>query len=177
MSAGDTLSLRAERHLVLDAGENQEQARTAHNSRNGLNRSSSDVRSEESTLARTTLSADQVKVTSGGDMTLAAVDVNASSLDIHADRRLNLATRTTHRNTSLRASGSDVMFQGSDDSGREDQRTNYNRFDVFTLEMNTTPQRPFVRRGPSGEAPVVPVDVDPPGLRMSPPAPPTGDDE
>ncbi|GAA3045257.1 carbon-nitrogen hydrolase family protein [Pseudonocardia yunnanensis] len=51
---------------------------------------------------------------------------------------------------------------------------NYNRFDIFTLEMNTTPQRPFVRRGPSDETPAVPVDADPPGLRMSPP---TGDDE
>jgi hypothetical protein len=95
LSAGETLSLDAGDKLTLYAGENQTSAETRHATKKGMSHYSLDADSQETTLARTTLNATDIKLRSGGDMTLGAIEANAESLDLHAGGKLHLLTQST----------------------------------------------------------------------------------
>jgi hypothetical protein len=66
LSAGNDLSLDAAGQIVLYAGQNQTYAQTEQSQRKGMSYSSLDASSSETTLARTTLDAENVKLHSGG---------------------------------------------------------------------------------------------------------------
>ncbi len=106
LSAGNDLSLDAGGKLLLYAGQNQTYAQTEHSQRSGMSYNRLDASSSETTLARTTLSADNVKLHSGGDTTLGAVKVDANTLDLQAGGQLNLLTQTTSSNKSRSESSS-----------------------------------------------------------------------
>nr|WP_161988060.1 hemagglutinin repeat-containing protein [Variovorax guangxiensis] len=95
LSAGDTLTLDAGRDLTLYAGQNQTSAETSHATKSGMRHYSLDATGQETSLARTTLSATDIRLRSGNDTVLAAVEANASTLDIQTGGKLIFATQTT----------------------------------------------------------------------------------
>ena len=66
--------------LTLYAGENQASAETHHATKKGMNHYSLDADSQDTTLARTTLTAKNIELKSRGDMTLGAIEANAERL-------------------------------------------------------------------------------------------------
>jgi Possible hemagglutinin (DUF637)/Hemagglutinin repeat/Pre-toxin domain with VENN motif len=140
-AGGDSanLSLYAGRNLTLTAGENAAEVDDHLDVKGGLNHFTSNATSSQTTLERTTLDAGtngQVKLHSGADMTLAAIEVNAQGLSIDAGGSLNLQTHRTHSNSSSQHSDSDVMFLDVSDNGRKDQSTHYNQFNVQQLSIH-----------------------------------------
>nr|WP_241660784.1 hemagglutinin repeat-containing protein [Variovorax guangxiensis] len=93
LSAGDMLTLDAGRDLTLYAGQNRISAETRHATKSGMNHYSLDATSQQTSLARTTLSATDIRLHSGNDTLLAAIEANASTLDIQASGKLIFATR------------------------------------------------------------------------------------
>lgn len=128
-----TLALSAGNNVSLIAGVDSAAATTHSTQRSGMSFSSLDASSSDTTLARTTLSADRVSITSGGDMLLSAVKVDADRLAIKSDGKLNLSTQTTQHNLSVQAVDNDAMFTDASDTGHKNQATGYNVFNVKTL--------------------------------------------
>ena len=142
-AADATLSLNAGNNLTLLAGQSVTDVKNHLEVSNGLDHLTSNASSSISTLNRTTLSAGangQVNLQSGADMTLAAVQVNANALSISASGNLTLATQSTHTNISEQHSDSDVMFMDTSDTGKKDQSTQYNQFNVQQLNIQATGQ-------------------------------------
>ncbi|MFZ3119486.1 MAG: filamentous hemagglutinin N-terminal domain-containing protein [Variovorax sp.] len=135
LSAGTDLSLDAGGKLVLYAGQNQTYAETAQSQRKGMSYSSLEASSSETTLARTTLDAQNVKLRSGGDTTLGAIQVDANTLDIQAGGQLNLLTQTTSSSKSRNESSGDAAFVDASTKGNIDETTNYNQFDVASVHL------------------------------------------
>ncbi|CAN7216502.1 DUF637 domain-containing protein [Variovorax sp. LjRoot175] len=130
-----TLSLDAGDKLTLYAGENQASAETRHATKKGMSHYSLDADSQETTLARTTLTATDIKLRSGGDMTLGAIEANAEALDIHAGGKLHLLTQSTTSAMSQKENEGDAAFVSASGSGRVDEASQYNRFNVATLNI------------------------------------------
>ena len=135
LSAGDVLSVDAGGKLRMVAGQNQSYAQTEYSQRSGMSYSRLEASSSQSTLARTTLDADQVKLHSGGDMTLGAVKVDATTLDIHTEGKLYLATQTTSSSESRNESDGDAAFVNARTKGHIDETTNYNQFNVASAHL------------------------------------------
>ena len=135
LSAGNDLSLDAAGQIVLYAGQNQTYAQTEQSQRKGMSYSSLEASSSETTLARTTLSADNVKLHSGGDTTLGAIQVDANTLDIQAEGQLNLLTQTTTSSKSVNKSSGDAAFVSARTKGHIDETTNYNQFNVASVNL------------------------------------------
>jgi hypothetical protein len=135
LSAGETLSLDAGDKLTLYAGENQASAETRHATKSGMSHYSLDADSQETTLARTTLNATDIQLRSGGDMTLGAIEANAESLGIQAGGKLNLLTQSTTSAMSQKENEGEAAFVSASGSGRVDETSNYNRFNVATLNI------------------------------------------
>ncbi|CAN7526901.1 DUF637 domain-containing protein [Variovorax sp. LjRoot178] len=135
LSAGETLSLDAGDKLTLYAGENQASAETRHATKSGMSHYSLDADSQETTLARTTLNATDIKLRSGGDMTLGAIEANAESLGLQAGGKLSLLTQSTTSAMSQKENEGDAAFVSASGSGRVDETSNYNRFNVATLNI------------------------------------------
>ncbi|CAN7526787.1 two-partner secretion domain-containing protein [Variovorax sp. LjRoot178] len=135
LSAGETLSLDAGDKLTLYAGENQASAETRHATKSGMSHYSLDADSQETTLARTTLNATDIKLRSGGDMTLGAIEANAESLGLQAGGKLSLLTQSTTSAMSQKENEGDAAFVSASGSGRVDEASQYNRFNVATLNI------------------------------------------
>jgi filamentous hemagglutinin family protein len=135
LSAGKDLSLEAGGQIVLYAGQNQTYAQTEYSQRSGMSYSRLEASSSDTTLARTTLDADNVKLRSGGDSTLGAIKVDANTLDIQAGGRLNLLTQTTTSSESRNESDGDAAFVNASTKGHIDETTNYNQFNVASVNL------------------------------------------
>ncbi|WP_143694908.1 DUF637 domain-containing protein, partial [Variovorax sp. JS1663] len=135
LSAGEALSLEATNQLTLQAGENGSSAETHHATKRGMTKYSLDADSQDTTLARTSLTGKNIQLQSGGDMTLSAIDAKAQSLAIDAGGQLNLLTQSTTRAMSAREVDNDAAFSSSSGSGKKDETSQYNRFDVKDLNI------------------------------------------
>lgn len=135
LNAGERLSLSAGDQLVLAAGENQSSVDTKHSTRKGLSHSSLDADSQQTTLARTTLTAKEIQLKSGGDMTLSAVEANAESIGIDAGGKLNLLTQKTSNAASRSENDGDGAWVSAKSSGRADETTQYNLFNTLNLNI------------------------------------------
>ncbi|MBD9665678.1 filamentous hemagglutinin N-terminal domain-containing protein [Variovorax sp. VRV01] len=135
LSAGQTLSLDAGDKLTLYAGENQASAETTHSTRKGMSHYSLDADSQQTTLARTTLAGKDVQLRSGGDMTLGAIQANAENLDIQSGGKLNLLTQSTTSAASRTENGGDGAWVSAKGSGRTDETSRYNLFNVQNLRI------------------------------------------
>ncbi|WP_192871700.1 DUF637 domain-containing protein, partial [Variovorax sp. JS1663] len=135
LSAQETLSLEATNRLSLLAGENSTSAETHHATKRGMTKYSLDADSQDTSLARTSLDAKAIQLRSGGNMTLSAIEANAQSMSIDAGGQLDLLTQSTTRATSAREVDNDAAFSSSSGSGRKDETSQYNRFDVKDLSL------------------------------------------
>ena len=135
LSAGDTLTLDAGRDLTLYAGQNQTSAETSHATKNGMNHYSLDATGQETSLARTTLSATDIRLRSGNDTVLAAIEANANTLDIQAGGKLVFATQTTTDAASRQEAKGDAAFVSASGKGHVDETTHYNQLNVGTLKI------------------------------------------
>ncbi|WP_192871675.1 DUF637 domain-containing protein, partial [Variovorax sp. JS1663] len=135
LSAGEALSLEAGDRLSLIAGENGSSAETHHATKRGMTKYSLDADSQDTTLARTTLNATNIQLRSGGDMALSAIETNAQSLDIDAGGKLSLLTQFTTSAMSRKEVDNDAAFSSSSGSGRKDETSQYNRFNVKDLSI------------------------------------------
>ncbi|MDO9358332.1 MAG: hemagglutinin repeat-containing protein [Polaromonas sp.] len=133
LSAGDTLTLDASRNLTLYAGQNQTSAETSHATKNGMRHHSLDATGQETSLARTTLNAADIQLCSGNDTVLAAIEANASTLDIQAGGKLIFATQTTTNAASRQEAKGDAAAG----KGHVDETTHYNQLNVGTLKIVT----------------------------------------
>jgi hypothetical protein len=138
LSAGKDLSLEAGGQIVLYAGQNQTYAQTEYSQRSGMSYSRLEASSSDTTLARTTLDADNVKLRSGGDSTLGAIKVDANTLDIQAEGKLNLLTQTTSSSESRNESDGDAAFVNASTKGHIDETTNYNQFNVASVNLQAS---------------------------------------
>ena len=138
LSAGKDLSLDAGGQIVLYAGQDQTYAQTEYSQRSGMSYSRLEASSSDTTLARTTLHADNVKLRSGGDTTLGAIKVDANTLDIKAQGQLNLLTQTTSSSKSRNESDGDAMFVNAGTKGNIDETTNYNQFNVASVNLQAS---------------------------------------
>ncbi|WP_192871727.1 DUF637 domain-containing protein, partial [Variovorax sp. JS1663] len=136
LSAGQTLSLDAGGKLSLYAGENSTSAETHHATKKGMTKYSLDADSQDTTLARTTLDARNIQLQSGGDMTLGAIEATGESLDIRSGGKLNLLTQSTTSAMSAKEVDNDAAFSSASGSGRTDETSQYNRFNVKDLSIN-----------------------------------------
>jgi len=121
--------------LTLYAGQNQTSAETSHATKNGMNHYSLDATGQETSLARTTLSATDIQLRSGNDTVLAAIEANASTLDIQTGGKLVLATQTTTEAASRQEAKGDAAFVSASGKGHVDETTNYNQLNVGTLKI------------------------------------------
>ena len=135
LSAGETLSLDAGGKLVVYAGENQSSSETHHATSQGMTHYSLDSESKETTLARTTLTGKDIKLRSGGDMTLGAIEANADSLGIQAGGQLSLLTQTTTSAASRKENDGNGAWVSASDSGHTDETSRYNLFNVQNLRI------------------------------------------
>ncbi|MGJ7488890.1 filamentous hemagglutinin N-terminal domain-containing protein [Variovorax sp. ZT4R33] len=135
LSAGTDLSLDAGGKLVLYAGQDQTYAQTEQSQRSGMSYRRLEASSSDTTLARTTLEAQNVKLRSGGDTTLGAIKVDANTLDIQAGGQLNLLTQTTTSSRSRNESDGNAMFVNARTKGNIDETTNYNQFNVASVHL------------------------------------------
>ena len=109
--------------LTLYAGQNQTSAETSHATKNGMNHYSLDATGQETSLARTTLSATDIQLRSGNDTVLAAIEANASTLDIQTGGKLVLATQTTTEAASRQEAKGDAAFVSASGKGHVDETT------------------------------------------------------
>ena len=135
LTAGEKLTLSAGNKLELSAGENQTSASTKDAWKDGLSHSSLNADSQETSLARTTLTAKDIQLKSGGDMTLSAIDANAQSLDIQAGGKLNLLTQKTTSASSRTENEGDGAWVSAKSSGHTDETSQYNLFNVQNLNI------------------------------------------
>ena len=122
LSAGDTLTLDAGRDLTLYAGQNQTSAETSHATKSGMSYYSLDATGQQTSLARTTLSATDIRLRSGNDTVLAAIEANANTLDIQTDGKLIFATQTTTEAASRQEAKGDAAFVSASASVRPARR-------------------------------------------------------
>ncbi|WP_256099222.1 filamentous hemagglutinin N-terminal domain-containing protein [Variovorax sp. SG517] len=135
LSAGGTLSLSAGDKLSLIAGENSASASTTDAQKDGLSHSSSNADSQETTLARTTLTGKDVQLKSGGDMTLSAIEANADNLNIDAGGKLNLLTQKTTSAFSGSETDGDGAWVSAKSAGHTDETSQYNLFNALNTSI------------------------------------------
>ncbi|WP_418128016.1 DUF637 domain-containing protein [Variovorax sp. KK3] len=138
LRAGQYLSIDAGRHLTLEAGQNQRSAQTRHATKDGMSKFNLDAESQDTTLTRTTLEAQRFRLRSGGDTTLSAVEAHGQSLEIDTGGRLNLRTQSTTSAMSRKERDDDAAFASASGSGRTDETSQYNRFNVKDLSIQAT---------------------------------------
>ncbi|SFQ75401.1 filamentous hemagglutinin, partial [Variovorax sp. OK605] len=138
LNAGETLSLSAGEQLTLIAGQNAASASTKDAQKDGLTHSSANGDSQETTLARTTLTARDIQLKSGGDMTLGAIEANAQALDIDAGGKLNLLTQKTTSAFSGSETGGDGAWVSAKSAGHTDETSQYNLFNVQNLNIKAS---------------------------------------
>ena len=119
----------------LLAGQNQTSAETSHATKSGMRHYSLDATGQETSLARTTLSATDIRLRSGNDTVLAAIEANASTLDIQTGGKLIFATQTTTDAASRQEAKGDAAFVSAAGKGHVDETTHYNQLNVGTLKI------------------------------------------
>ncbi|WP_309903626.1 DUF637 domain-containing protein [Variovorax soli] len=135
LRAGKNLSLDAGNQLSLLAGENTLSAETHHASKEGMAQYSLDADSRVTALSRTTLNAADIRLGSGADMTLGAIEADARRLDMEAGGQLNLPVQSTTQAASRRENDSDAAFASASGSGMADETSRYSRFNVLALTI------------------------------------------
>ncbi|WP_221885068.1 DUF637 domain-containing protein [Variovorax sp. DXTD-1] len=135
LSAGETLALSAGDQLTLVAGENATSATTKDAWKNGLSHSSLNADSQETTLARTTLTGKDIQLKSGGDMTLSAIEATAENIGVDAGGKLNLLTQKTTSAASRTENDGDGAWVSASSSGRVDETSQYNLFNTPNLSV------------------------------------------
>lgn len=138
LNAGETLSLSAGDKLTLMAGENSTSASTKDAQKDGLSHSSANADSQETTLARTTLTGKDIQMRSGGDMTLSAIEANAQTLGIDAGGKLNLLTQKTTSAFSGSETDGDGAWVSAKSAGHTDEASQYNLFNVQNLNIKAS---------------------------------------
>ena len=117
------------------AGENATSATTTDAQKDGLSHSSLNADSQETTLARTTLTAKDIQLKSGGDMTLSAIEATAESIGIDAGGKLNLLTQKTTSASSRTENDGDGAWVSAKSSGHTDETSQYNLFNAPNLSI------------------------------------------
>ncbi|KQW55919.1 hypothetical protein ASC92_17830 [Variovorax sp. Root411] len=135
LNAGETLTLSAGDKLTLAASENSTSATSKDAQKDGLSHSSANVDSQETTLARTTLTGKDIQLKSGGDMTLSAIEANAQNLGIDAGGKLNLLTQKTTSAFSGSETDGDGAWVSAKSGGHKDETSQYNLFNVQNLNI------------------------------------------
>ncbi|WP_307867051.1 polymorphic toxin-type HINT domain-containing protein, partial [Variovorax sp. E3] len=135
LNAGETLTLSAGDKLTLVAGENSASATTKDAQKDGLTHSSLNADSQETTLARTTLTGKDIQLKSGGDMTLSAIEANAENLNIDAGGKLNLLTQKTTSASSSTANDGDGAWVSAKSAGHTDETSQYNLFNALNTSI------------------------------------------
>ncbi|WP_440534080.1 two-partner secretion domain-containing protein [Variovorax sp. YR566] len=138
LRAGETLKLSAGDKLTLGAGENSTSTTTKDSQKDGLSHSSANADSQETTLARTTLTAKDIQLKSYGDMTLSAIEVNAQNLGIDAGGKLNLLTQKTTSAFSGSETDGDGAWVSAQSAGHKDETSQYNLFNVQNLNIKAS---------------------------------------
>lgn len=135
LNAGETLKLSAGDKLALSAGENSASATTTDAQKDGLSHSSLNADSQETSLARSTLTAKDIQLKSGGDMTLSAIEANAETMGIDAGGKLNLLTQKTTSAFSGSETDGDGAWVSAKSAGHKDETSQYNLFNVQNLNI------------------------------------------
>lgn len=138
LNAGETLKLSAGDKLALSAGENSASATTTDAQKDGLSHSSLNADSQETSLARSTLTAKDIQLKSGGDMTLSAIEANAENLGIDAGGKLNLLTQKTTSASSRTENDGDGAWVSAKSSGHSDETSQYNLLNVQNLNIKAS---------------------------------------
>lgn len=138
ISAGEdaTLRLQAGRDLTLEAGVNEDSAQTQHKTKSGMKYFSLDASSQETSLAKTTLSAGRIETSSGGDTTLSAIEANANSMDIQAGGKLILETASTVEEKAQHVTHGSSASVGAKGKGSMDETRHYNQLNVGSLAID-----------------------------------------
>ncbi|MBS0344061.1 MAG: DUF637 domain-containing protein, partial [Proteobacteria bacterium] len=130
LNARDTLSLAAKGKVDLGAAIDSEGAQTYNKSGGGMTYHSLQASSQDQTLNRSTLNAQDVKIKSGGDTRLSAVTVNADTLDIDAKGKLILPAVTTQDSEGWNATDGNSASVSANGKGRSDETLNYTQFNI-----------------------------------------------
>ncbi|WP_080647876.1 two-partner secretion domain-containing protein [Variovorax atrisoli] len=138
VNAGETLKLSAGDKLTLAAGENSASASTTDAQKDGLSHSSSNADSQETSLARTTLTGKDIQLKSGGDMTLSAIEANAENLSIDAGGKLNLLTQKTTSAFSGSETDGDGAWVSAKSAGHTDETSQYNLFNALNTSIKAS---------------------------------------
>jgi len=130
-----TLRLEAGNALNVRSGLTQDASQTSHDYKSGINYYALDATGEQTRLAATTLSGGRVELQSGADTTLAAVQINADSLDIKTAGKLVLASVTTSTSLEKHENTGDAWAVSSEGEGSQDEQLNYTQLNVGALSV------------------------------------------
>jgi hypothetical protein len=130
LNAGRTLTVDAKRHVALEAAIDQDSAQTQSGHKSGMSHYHLEAHSHKESLNRTTLSAQNVVIKSGGDTTLSAVTIDADTLDIDAKGKLNLLAPKTQDSEGWNVTHGSSASVGAKGQGSSDETLNYNQFNV-----------------------------------------------